>query len=255
MPMPDKEMLDRPLARCLVSQTHLVHSSHTEVILLRRPEKATAILALAAASAIVACSQPSPVPTPPPVATTAPAASAAAPTPAPTTAPVAVSPVVKPVVAPSPAISPVAAASASPVAAPTPLSAAVLTDIQPALSHYMLETAKRMGRSWFAAQGSNWDEAAFEIREASEVLDHGGLLSEPDRQKALTAFNAGFLAPLVVSAQAGDKAAYEAGYTGAIQGCNACHATQTYDETDQPFSFIRVQVPKTNIWDVYAYAK
>jgi hypothetical protein len=229
------------------------------VILLYRVERASAILAMAAASAIVACSQPAPAPTPPPATAAPVAAPVAAPTPAPTTPPAAaaVSPVVKPVVAPSPAISPVAAASASPAAAPTPLSAAVLTAINPGLSSYMMEAAKRLGRSWFAAQDGNWDEAAFEIREAREVLDHGAIRgsSNQARQQAINAFNTGFFDPLIVAAQAGDKAAYEAGYNSAIQGCNACHASQTYGAINQPFSFIRVQVPKTSIWDVYAYAK
>jgi hypothetical protein len=167
---------------------------------------------------------------------------------------VAASPAPKPV-APSPAISPAAAASASPVAAPTPLTAQQLTSIQPALSSYMMETAKRLGRSWFAAQANDWDEAAFEIREARGVLNQGGLRSNQSRQQGINAFNSGFFDPLVVAAQAGDKGPYEAAYNSAIQGCNACHAAQTYGAINQPFSFIRVQVPKTSIWDVYAYAK
>ena len=46
------------------------------------------------------------------------------------------------------------------------LTADTLTAINPGLSSYMMEAAKRLGRSWFAAQDNNWDEAAFEIREA-----------------------------------------------------------------------------------------
>ena len=216
-----------------------------------RRAKTAGILALFA-SAIVACSQPAPVPTAPPAATVAPAT---APTAPPPTAPsVAASAVVKPVVvAPSPAISP--AALASPAATPTPLTAQQLTDISPGLSSYMMETARRMGRSWFAAQNNNWDEAAFEIREARGVLQTGARISDEEPQKGIAAFIPGFLDPLIVTAQSGDKTQYEAGYTSAIQGCNACHASQTYDETNQPFSFIRVQVPTKSIWDVYAYAK
>jgi hypothetical protein len=220
---------------------------------LDRRAKTAGILALFA-SAIVACSQPAPVPTAPPAATVA---SATAPTTPPPTAPsVAASAVVKPVVvAPSPAISP--AALASPAATPTPLTADTLTAINPGLSSYMMEAAKRLGRSWFAAQDNNWDEAAFEIREARQVLDHGGIRgsSNPARQQAINAFNTGFFDPLIAAAQAGDKAPYEAAYNSAIQGCNACHGAQTYGAINQPFSFIRVQVPKTSIWDVYAYAK
>jgi mono/diheme cytochrome c family protein len=140
-------------------------------------------------------------------------------------------------------------------ASPTPLSQQVLSSITPGLSSYMLETAKRMGRSWFAAQAGNWDEAAFEVREARGVLQQGAARSSPSRQQALVAFDDGFMTPLATAAQSGDAAQYDQAYRAAIGGCNACHASQTYGVTNQPFSFIRVQVPTNSIWDVYAYAK
>ena len=113
-----------------------------------------------------------------------------------------------------------------------------------------------MGRSWFAAQNNNWDEAAFEIRETRGVLQEGALRSASNQSRAqgITAFNATFLDPLIQAAQGGDKTQYENAYRSAIQGCNACHGSQTYGVTNQPFSFIRVQVPTNSIWDVYAYA-
>jgi hypothetical protein len=131
----------------------------------------------------------------------------------------------------------------------------VLSSITPGLSSYMLETAKRMGRSWFAGQAGNWDEAAFEIREARGVLQEGATRSNASRSQALEAFNDGFMTPVVNAAQSGDASQYEQAYRNAIQGCNACHASQTYGVTNQPFSFIRVQVPTNSIWDVYAYAR
>jgi hypothetical protein len=131
----------------------------------------------------------------------------------------------------------------------------VLSSITPGLSSYMLETAKRMGRSWFAGQAGNWDEAAFEIREARGVLQQGATRSNVSRNQALQAFNDGFMTPLVSAAQSGDANQYEQAYRNAIQGCNACHASQTYGASNQPFSFIRVQVPTNSIWDVYAYAR
>ena len=152
-----------------------------------------------------------------------------------------------------PAPSPSPAAAASP-AAPPSLSASQLTAMEPGLSSFMMETAKRMGRSWFAGQASNWDEAAFEIREAREVLQHGAVRQNASRQQAISSFNTGFMDPLVEAAQGGDKTRYEAAYRSAIQGCNSCHASQTYGAINQPFSFIRVQVPTKSIWDVYAYA-
>jgi mono/diheme cytochrome c family protein len=160
------------------------------------------------------------------------------------------------VAVPQPAAAvPIGSPSAAVAAVPTPLSQDTLSGITPGLSSYMLEAAKRMGRAWFAAQANNWDESAFEIREARGVLQAGAARSNPSRQQGLQAFNDGFMSPLVDAAQSGDQTQYEQAYTSAIQGCNACHAAQTYGAINQPFSFIRVQVPKTSIWDVYAYAK
>ena len=150
-----------------------------------------------------------------------------------------------------------AVANPSPGASPTPLSQQMLSSITPGLSSYMLETARRMGRSWFAGQAGNWDEAAFEIREARGVLQAGATrsTSNQSRQQGIQAFSNGFMNPLVDAAQAGDRNQYEQAYQSAIGGCNACHASQTYGAINQSFSFIRVQVPKTSIWDVYAYAR
>jgi mono/diheme cytochrome c family protein len=155
----------------------------------------------------------------------------------------------------SPAIGPAGGASPSASVGPTPLSQEVLTSISPGLSSYMLETAKRMGRSWFAGQAGSWDEAAFEVREARAVLQQGGGRSSATRQQALQAFNDGFMTPLAAAAQSGDRSQYEAAYRTTIDACNACHASQTYGAINQPFSFIRVQVPTKSIWDVYAYAR
>jgi hypothetical protein len=144
-------------------------------------------------------------------------------------------------------VTPVAATS-------TPLTSAQLASMQPGLSSYMLEAAKRMGRSWFAAQDSNWDEAAFEIREAREVLQHGAVRQNASRKQGIEAFNSGFMDPLVQVAQAGDKAKFEASYRAAIQGCNTCHGAQTYGQISRPFSFIKVQVPTNSPEDVYSYS-
>jgi hypothetical protein len=98
----------------------------------------------------------------------------------------------------------------SPTAAsPTPLSQEILSSITPGLSSYMLEAAERMGRSWFAAQANNWDEAAFEVREARGVLQAGAARSNPARAQAITAFNDGFMTPLATAAQSGDTAQYQ----------------------------------------------
>jgi hypothetical protein len=208
------------------------------------------------AAAVAGCSQAPPAPTSAPAAATAPAPTSAPVAPASVAASPAVSAVPKPAApSPSASVSPLAAASVSPAAVPTPLSASQLTAMEPGLSTFMMEAAKRMGRSWFSSQAGNSDEAAFEIREAREVLQHGSVRQNANRQQAISSFNSSFMDPLVEAAQSGDKTNYETAYRAAIQGCNSCHGAQTYGVTNQPFSFIRVQVPTTSIWDVYAFAK
>ena len=66
-----------------------------------------------------------------------------------------------------------------------------------------------------------------------------------------------FLDPLIQTAQAGDQAGDQAGFDLAyrviVQGCNDCHAAQTYGQIGRPFSFIKIQVPKNSPEDMYAY--
>jgi hypothetical protein len=148
---------------------------------------------------------------------------------------------------------PTPAAAASPAPTATPLSLQTLSQIQPGLSTYMMEAAQRFGVMWFAGQQNNWDFAAFEAREAQEVLQHGAVRQNPSRQQGIVAFNTNFMEPLIAAAQAGDPAKFQASYTSAIQGCNSCHGAQTYGAINKPFSFIKIQTPKTSPEEVYAY--
>jgi mono/diheme cytochrome c family protein len=146
--------------------------------------------------------------------------------------------------------------SAQPAAspAPTPLSLETLTQIQPGLSTYMMETAQRFGIMWLPAQQKNWDLAAFEAREAEQVLQHGAVRSNQSRQMGINGVNSTFVVPLIAAAQSDDQAQFESAYTRAISGCNACHATQTYGQKNRPFSFVKIQVPRTSPEDISAYS-
>jgi hypothetical protein len=117
----------------------------------------------------------------------------------------------------------------------------------------MMETAQRFGIMWFAAKRQNWDLAAFEAREAKGVLQHGAFRSNQSRQQGIDAYNSAFLDPLIAAAQSGDQSQFEAAYTSAIEGCNACHASQNYGQINRPFSFVKIQVPTNSPDDVYAY--
>ena|SRR5579871_2199000 len=153
-------------------------------------------------------------------------------------------------VAQQPSATPTAAA---PAATATPLSLQTLSQIQPGLSTYMMETAQRFGVMWFAAQQNNWDLAAFEAREAEGVLQKGAVRSNQSRQQGISAYNTNFLEPLIQAAQSGNQTSFQAAYTSAIQGCNSCHASQNYGAINKPFSFVKIQVPKNSPEDVYAY--
>ncbi len=155
----------------------------------------------------------------------------------------------QPSVAQQPAPTPAVAA-----ASPTPLSLEQLTAMEPGLSTFMMEAAQRLGIMWFAAQQNNWDLAAFEAREAQEVLQHGAVRQNASRQQGINAFNTNFMQPLIDAAQGGDQTKFQAAYTSAIQGCNSCHGAQTYGTINKPFSFIKIQVPKNSPEEVYAYS-
>jgi hypothetical protein len=86
----------------------------------------------------------------------------------------------------------------------------------------------RMGIRWFAAKHQNWDLAAFEAREAKGV-QRGAVRSNQSRQQGIDAYNSAFLDPLIAAAQSRDQTQFEASYVNAIDGCNACHASQNQD--------------------------
>ncbi len=143
---------------------------------------------------------------------------------------------------------------AVPAGSPTPLSLEQLTAMEPGLSTFMMEAAQRLGIMWFAAQQNNWDFAAFEAREAQEVLQHGAVRQNASRQQGINSFNTSFMVPLIDAAQSGNQAQFQAAYTAAIQGCNSCHGAQTYGTINKPFSFVKIQVPKNSPEEVYAYS-
>jgi hypothetical protein len=211
-------------------------------------------------AAVAGCSQAPPTPAPttaPPPPTTAPAAPAAASAAPSVAAKPAASPSASAAVAPSPAVKPAASPSASPAAAASPAPNAPLTiqqlsDIQPGLGTVMIEYARRMGTLWFAGQAENWDLAAYQLLEMREIQEVGET-TRPARAAALKSFESSFLDPLDEQIKAKDKTQFQTAYNSAIQGCNACHGSQTSADFPQSFSFIKVQTPSTSIWDIYKW--
>jgi hypothetical protein len=216
--------------------------------------------------AVAGCAQAPPAPTAapatptaaPPVATpttaTAPGAAAS-----PAVSPPAASPatLLSPAVVASPAVKPAASLVASPgalaaVLTPTPFGMDELSLIQPGLGTVMIEYARRMGNVWFAGQAGNWDMVHYQIIEMREIQETGEI-TRPPRAPALKAFESSFLDPLDAASQAQDKTQFETAYRSAIQGCNACHGSQTSTDFPKGFGFIKVQVPTSSVWDIYAW--
>jgi hypothetical protein len=136
---------------------------------------------------------------------------------------------------------------------PTPLSLDELSAIQPGLGTVMIEYAHRMASVWFAGEASNWDMAHYQIIEMREIQETGET-TRPGRAPALKSFESSFLDPLDQAIQANDRTQFETAYRSAIQGCNACHGSQTSSDFPQGFGFIKVQVPTDTLDSIYSYA-
>jgi len=117
----------------------------------------------------------------------------------------------------------------------------------------MIEYGRRMASVWFAGEAENWDMTHYQILEMREIQETGET-TRPARAAALKSFESSFLDPLDEAAQAKNKAQFETAYRGAIQGCNACHGSQTSADFSGGFGFIKVQVPQKNVDDIYSWA-
>jgi hypothetical protein len=135
---------------------------------------------------------------------------------------------------------------------PTPFSLDDLSAIQPGLGTVMQEYSRRMALVWTAGQAGNWDMAHYQIIEMREIQETGEI-TRPPRAQALKAFESNFLDQLDAAVMSNDASQFEPAYRAAIQGCNACHLSQTSADFPQGFGFIKVQVPTTGDPDtIYA---
>lgn len=97
--------------------------------------------------------------------------------------------------------------------------------INPGLGTVMLEYDTRFAKLWYYAEANNWDIATYQLNEMPEIQETGEV-TRPQYADALKAFEKGYLDPLTTAIKNKDKAGFEAAYDKAIQGCNACHASQ-----------------------------
>jgi len=98
-----------------------------------------------------------------------------------------------------------------------------LAEIQPGLGTIMIEYGTRMYRMDKAAKVGNWDLAAYQLKEATEIQEVGEA-TRPGKAEMLKAFEKSYLEPLSEAIKAKDMAKYSHAYDNAVKGCNGCHA-------------------------------
>jgi hypothetical protein len=111
-----------------------------------------------------------------------------------------------------------------------------LAEIQPGLGTIMIEYSSRFTNLYYAAKGGNWKLAGYQLKEALEIQEVGEM-TRPKRAKGLKKFEEESLGALSAAIEAKDATAFEAAFTGAVKGCNACHS-------DEGFDFIVYQLPE-----------
>ena len=98
-----------------------------------------------------------------------------------------------------------------------------IADITPGLGTVMIEYGHRFYIAYYAAKAGNWDLAAYEIKEQTEIQEVGEV-TRPGHAEELKAFEHTYLDPIQVAIKAKDWNKFTANYAAAVDGCNNCHA-------------------------------
>ncbi len=112
-----------------------------------------------------------------------------------------------------------------------------IAEITPGLGTVMIEYGHRFYLAYYAAKAGNWDLAAYEIKEQTEIQEVGEI-TRPGHAEELKAFEHGFLDPIMASIKAKDWNSFAKNYAAAEQGCNDCHAGTGH-------SYIKYRLPTT----------
>ncbi len=98
-----------------------------------------------------------------------------------------------------------------------------IADIQPGLGTVMIEYGHRFYIAYYAAKAANWELAAYQVKEMTEIQEVGEL-TRPGHSEELKAFEHTYLDPIQASIKAKDWNAFSGNYAKAVGACNACHA-------------------------------
>jgi hypothetical protein len=110
-----------------------------------------------------------------------------------------------------------------------------IADMQPGLGTVMIEYGNRFYKAYYAARAANWDLAAYQVKEMTEIQEVGEA-TRPEHAEELRAFEHTYLDAVKESIKAKDWNAFAGNYAKAVDGCNACH-------TGAGFSYIKYRLP------------
>jgi mono/diheme cytochrome c family protein len=113
-----------------------------------------------------------------------------------------------------------------------------LWNIQPGLGTVMMEYGRRMALLKQAVDAEDWGMAQYQLKEATEIQEVGET-TRPDKADLLKNFEHTYLDPLAQDILDKNKTAFDADYSQALDGCNACH-----QGTGHPY--VRFQMPPTS---------
>ena len=109
--------------------------------------------------------------------------------------------------------------------------------LMPGMAEIMPLVGERIWKCYYAAQAHNRKLAAFQLKEAVNLMQKGSIL-RPKYEEDMDAFIGGEVATLQANIEAEDWAAFEANFTSMVDQANAYH--EKYDK-----SFLRWQLPAT----------
>ena len=112
-----------------------------------------------------------------------------------------------------------------------------LGHLMPGMAEIMPLVGERIWKCYYAAKAHNRKLAAFQLKEAVNLMQKGSIL-RPKYEEDIDAFTSGVVASLQASIEAEDWDAFETTFTTMVDQANAYH--EKYDK-----SFLRWQLPST----------
>lgn len=98
---------------------------------------------------------------------------------------------------------------------------------EPGLGEYMTSIQLHMGKLWYAAKGSNWDLAAYEIGELKEALEGAqglhAVVNTIDTSTTIGSVAANQVEGMAQAVQKRDLLGFQRDYGETLKSCNQCH--------------------------------